>query len=185
MKSGARILGIAASDADQRSVLAGAVVRIDRVVDGAAMGTCTVGGRDATDAVQSVIDRIDRPDVSAVLIAGIAPAWFNLIDLPAIDAPVPVLAVSFEASPGLEAAIDREFEGPAREWRQAVYERQPERVPIDVNDERLFVRSTDVPVDRAREIVRAATPEGGRPEPLRVARLVARAAAGRRRSQDS
>jgi len=108
VKSGARILGIAASDTDQRSVIAGAVVR-----------------------------------------------------------------------------VDREFDGDARAWRLETYQRQPARGQIDVNDERLFVRSADISTDRAGEVVRTATPEGGRPEPLRVARLVARAVADRRRSEDS
>ncbi|AWB27297.1 endonuclease dU [Halococcoides cellulosivorans] len=185
MKSGARVLGIAASDADRTSTIAGAVVRIDRVVDGVTLGTISVGGRDATASVQSVIDRADRPDVAAVLIAGIAPAWFNVIDLHALDAPGPVISVSFEASPGLDTAIEREFEGSAREWRLATYRRQPERHAVSVDGETLYVRSVDASPDRARVIVRETTPEGGRPEPLRVARLIARAAAERRRSEDS
>lgn len=185
MKSGSRILGIAASDGDQTSILAGAVVRIDRVVDGFGFEPCTVGGRDATAAVQTLIDRIDRPDCTAILLAGIAPAWFNLIDLEALDTPVPVIAVSFEASPGLETAIEREFTGRDREWRLATYRRLPERQPVTLGDETLFVRSTATSVERARAIVRAASPDGGRPEPLRVARLAARGLLDRRRSQDS
>lgn len=178
------MLGIAASDADRTSTVAGAVVRRDRAVDGVTLGAMCVGGRDATASVQSVIDRADRPDVAAVVIAGIAPAWFNLIDLHALDAPGPVISVSFEASSGLETAIEREFEGAAREWRLALYRRQPDRHAVAVDGETVYVRSVDASIDRAREIVRATTPEGGRPEPVRVARLIARAAS-EWRSEDS
>ncbi|PSQ33541.1 DUF99 domain-containing protein, partial [Halobacteriales archaeon SW_12_69_24] len=50
------------------------------------------------------------------------------------------------------------------------------RRPVTVNDERVFVRAVGCEEDEAADVVRAFTPEGGRPEPLRVARLAARAA---------
>ena len=62
MKPGRRALGIATSDRDQLSHLAGAVVRADRVVDGFEFGTCTVGGSDATAAVCDMFDRLGRED---------------------------------------------------------------------------------------------------------------------------
>ncbi|PSQ09470.1 DUF99 domain-containing protein, partial [Halobacteriales archaeon QS_7_68_65] len=53
MKAGVRALGVAESSRPDatRSTLAGAVVRADRVVDGFAFGSCTVGGTDATETV--------------------------------------------------------------------------------------------------------------------------------------
>jgi hypothetical protein len=101
-----------------------------------------------------------------------------VLDLPAIHAAAdrPVLAVSFESGPGLEAVLCREFDGDALETRLAVYERQPPRRPVAVNDERVFVRAVGCDDETAAGVVRAFTPEGGRPEPLRVARLAARAA---------
>ncbi|WP_232686659.1 DUF99 family protein [Halobacterium zhouii] len=177
MKSGTRALGVAESyahDAD-RSTLAGAVVRADRVVDGFSFDSCTVGGSDATDAVCALYNALDREDVRYVLVSGIAPAWFSVLDLHEIHERVerPVLSVSFEESPGLEDAIEREFEGEARKERLAVYEQQPARTPVEVNGERVFVRN--VGCENPLEVTRAFTPEGGRPEPLRVARLAARA----------
>lgn len=178
VKAGTRTLGVAESYAHGagRSTLAGAVVRADRVVDGFSFESCTVGGTDATDAVCALYDALDREDVRYVFLAGIAPAWFNVLDLREMHDRVerPVLSVSFEESSGLADAISREFEGSARAERLAVYERQPERVPVDVNGERVFVRS--VGCEHPQDITRAVTPEGGRPEPLRVARLAARAA---------
>lgn len=178
MKAGVRALGVAESYRDAESTLAGAVVRASRVVDGFAFGTCTVGGTDATPAVVSLVDRLDRADVRYLLSAGIAPAWFNLLDLPAIHDSVdrPVLSVSFEDSPGLESALRGAFDGEALADRLATYRRQPDRRPVTVNGERLFVRSVGIDDDEAADVVRGFTPEGGRPEPLRVARLAARAA---------
>ena len=179
MKGGVRALGIAESypgEADT-STLAGAVVRADRVVDGLAFGACTVGGTDATDAIIDVVDRLDRPDASHLFVAGVAPAWFNLLDLHRIHEAVdrPVLSVSFEDSPGLETAIREAFDGRAREGRLETYRAQPPRERVALEDGTCWVRAVGCGAGRAREVVRAFTPEGGRPEPLRVARLAARA----------
>ncbi|MDG5777823.1 DUF99 family protein [Haloarculaceae archaeon H-GB2-1] len=176
MKAGVRALGIAESFTDDRSTLAGAVVRADRVVDGFAFGRCTVGGHDATDAVCDVITRLDRPDVRYVLVAGIAPAWFNILDLRALYDAVerPVISITFEESPGLESAIESAFDGQELTRRLARYHAQPDRWKLDVDDETLFVRNVGCTESEAADVVRAFTPEGGRPEPLRVARLAAR-----------
>ena len=196
MKAGARAVGVAESyrgtgaaagddgpdgpgaPARTLSTLAAAVVRADRVVDGVGLATCSVGGTDATGAVIDLVAGLDREDVRYVLIAGVAPAWFNVVDLGAVEAALnrPVVCVSFEDSPGLEGALERAFEGEALAERLDVYRRQPPRHRLEVNDDTVFVRAVGLDRDRAAEVVSAYTPVGGRPEPVRVARLVARAA---------
>lgn len=178
MKSGTRALGIAESYRGEQSTLAGAVVRADRVIDDLVFSTCTVGGSDATETVADLVTSLERPDVRYVLIAGIAPAWYNILDLRRIHDAVerPVLSVSFEASPGLGDALRREFDGEALETRLATYERQPPRRELLVDGETMFVRAVGLGDDEASAVVRGFTPEGGRPEPLRVARTAARAA---------
>lgn len=180
MKSGARVLGVAESfggDAET-STLAGAVVRANRVVDGFAFRPCTVGGTDATASVVDLYRALDREDVSYLLVAGIAPAWYNVLDLHRIHAAVdrPVLSVTFEESEGLEPALREAFSGDALERRLETYRRQPPRQRLTVNEEPIFLRSVGADDATARDVVRAVTPEGGRPEPVRVARLAARAA---------
>lgn len=182
MKSGTRALGIAFSDGNTESTCAGAVVRADRVVDGFGFSSCSVGGLDATDAIVSLVADLDRPDVQYLLLAGVAPAWFNLIDLSHVHAEtgLATLAVSFEDSEGLGDAIREQFSGEDREYRLAVYDSLPPRQPVIVGDDTVFVRAVGLDDAAAAEVVRAYTPEGGRPEPLRVARLVARAGRGYR-----
>jgi hypothetical protein len=184
VKSGTRALGVACSDGEATSTLAGAVVRADRVVDGLVYGTCTVGGLDATNTLLDCFHRLDRPDVRYLLLSGVAPAWFNLFDLDRIHEVTdrPVVAVSFEASEGLAPALRREFTGEALARRQSVYESLPEQSELVVGEsggddagESLFVRSVGLSTAECREVVRGFTPEGGRPEPIRVARLAARA----------
>lgn len=197
MKSGSRALGVAESypgtaraptddaddahfstDASPESVLCGAVVRADRVVDGLAFETCAVGGEDATDAIASLSASLDREDVRYLLVSGIAPAWFNLVDIDRLAAALdrPVLSVSFEESEGLEPALAAHFSGAALDRRLAVYRAAPPRRPVEVNGESVFVRAAGCDEDEVARVVRGFTPSGGRPEPIRVARLAARAA---------
>jgi endonuclease V-like protein UPF0215 family len=199
VKPGTRALGVAESTVDDRCLFCGAVVRADRAVDGVGFASATVGGLDATDAVLRLLDRLNRDDIRYLLVSGVAPAWFNLLNLDRIAAAAdrPVLSISYEASPGLAPAIEREFEGDGREKRLAAYERLPPRRRLCVNDETVFVRSVglgdggdvdergsdshgDGPTPTAsveeERVIRAYTPTGGRPEPVRVARLAARGA---------
>lgn len=190
MKPGTRALGIAesyrgevdgASDGGRgrpRSTLAGAVVRADRALDGLAFGSCTVGGRDATEAVCGLFSTLGREDVRYVLLSGIAPAWYNVLDLERVHEHVsrPVCSVSFESSPGLEDALRREFSGEALDRRLATYERQPPRRRTTVNGHDLYWRALGLDEREGEELLAAFTPDGGRPEPLRVARIAARAA---------
>lgn len=177
MKQGARALGVAASDGDARSTLCGALVRADRVVDGLVFGTCTVGGADATESVHRLFSDLGREDVQYLLLSGVAPAWFNLYDLRSIHEVTgrPVLSVSYEASDGLEPVLREQFAGEPLERRLAIYRSLPPRRTVDVNGETVFVRAVGVGDGEAAAVVRGVTPEGGRPEPLRVARLAARA----------
>ena len=180
MKPGVRALGVAESfaDGDERSVLCGAVVRADRTADGFVFGSCAVGGTDATAAIESLYADLNREDIQYLLLAGIAPAWFNVVDLHALADAVsrPVLSVSFEASPGLEPALREEFSSEALATRVRTYRAQPSRRRLAVDGADVWVRAVGVDADRAERVVRAFTLEGGRPEPLRVARLAARAA---------
>jgi endonuclease V-like protein UPF0215 family len=178
VKSGVRALGVAESYSRDRSTLAGAVVRASRVVDGVAFASCTVGGTDATAAVRDLLDAVDREDVQYVLVSGVALAWYNLLDLAAIEehADRPVLAVTFEDSPGLADSLRAAFEGEALSARLAAYRALPERSHLTVGDHDLYLRAVGLDEGETRDVVRAFTPEGGRPEPLRVARLAARAA---------
>lgn len=178
MKRGSRALGIAESYRGETSTLAGCVVRASRVVDGFVFGSCTVGGTDATNAILSLVEQLDREDVSYLLVSGIAPAWFNILDLHRLheETGLPVLSVTFETSDGLESAIREAFDDEEATARLRRYRSQPSRHAVDVGTETLYIRSVGLTADEGAAVVRAFTPEGGRPEPVRVARLAARAA---------
>ena len=190
-----RTLGIAFADGDRTSRIAGAVVRDDGTLDGLGFGACTVGGTDATDAVIALFDRLGRADVRHVAVAGIAPAWFNLLDLSRLHDAVerPVYAVSYEESAGLEPALREAFDGEVLARRLTGYRSLPSRVRVGLEESRsaagtdseptaseaggpLFVRAVGLDADEAAAAVRGLVREGfRRPEPLRIAAIAASA----------
>ncbi|MFX1486375.1 MAG: DUF99 family protein, partial [Promethearchaeota archaeon] len=102
-KKGLRALGISESfqkEKSEKSVLAGVVTRADRIIDGFAATTITVGGFDATDGVIRIFDIIDRTDINVLMLNGVVIAWFNVIDLNLVHKrlDVPLIAVTYEES---------------------------------------------------------------------------------------
>jgi len=189
VKPGVRAVGIAESytPGAEESTLAAAVVRADRVLDGVAYGRCTVGGLDATASSIELLERLDRPDARVCLLGAVAPAWYNLVDIEAIAEAtgIPVIAVTFESSDGLEDGLGDAFSGTELTARLDRYRTLPPRRAIELEagpdtdrreSETVYVRTAGLERADADRYVRAFTPVGGRPEPLRLARLLARAA---------
>jgi endonuclease V-like protein UPF0215 family len=183
-KPGLRVLGIAESyrgrhDEGAVSVLAGVVMRRDLRIDGFGTDEATVGGTDATDAVIRLVRRVGRDDVRLVMLSGAVIAWFNVIDAGAVAAETgcAVVSVTYEPSPGLEEAIARHFPGDAA--RLEAYRRLGERAPVPLSTgATVYLRPFGLPLADAAALVDAFTLDGGVPEPLRVARLIARGLSG-------
>ncbi|GAB3702602.1 endonuclease dU [Halorubrum pallidum] len=182
MRPPSRTLGIAFSDGDRISRVAGAVVRSDGTLDGLGFERCTVGGTDATDAVIDLVDALDRDDVRHVACDGIAPAWFNFLDLRRLreTLDVPVYSVSYEPSPGLKPALREAFDGDALASRLAAYRSLPPRTRVETDGaneaDPLFVRGVGLDGDAAATAARGLVREGfRRPEPLRLAGVAASA----------
>lgn len=177
-KPALRILGIAESfkRSDISSRLAGVVMRSDLRIDGVAFSMIKVGGEDATDGVFKIFRELDREDINVILINGAIISWFNIIDLQAIfeSLHIPVLCLTYEESPGLEKFIEEYF--PNNEEKMQRYCRLGKREPIDLKTNyRVYARSFGISLSEARILLNKLTLDGRVPEPLRVARLLARA----------
>ncbi|WP_456487674.1 endonuclease dU [Candidatus Alkanophaga liquidiphilum] len=177
-KRGIRVLGVAESFVRRRnvSVLAGVVMRPDSQIDGVAVTKITVGGMDATAGVLQIFESLQRNDLNAIMLNGCIISWFNIIDINKVhDAlGIPVLCVTYEPSEGLEEHFKAHFD----DWEQrvAIYKSLGERTPVRLrNGHSVFVRALGMTIREARTLLNKFTTHGKVPEPLRVARIFARA----------
>jgi hypothetical protein len=177
-KKGIRALGIAESyTGRQYSTLSGIVMRKDLIIDGSAFTCVTVGGLDATDAILAIVRALNRRDVNVILLSGCVISWFNVIDPEAIvcTSGIPVICVTYEDSTGLEEDIRRHF--PTDSVRLNAYRKLGQRSAVILPDgQTMYIRSWGITFPDAARICIDFTHDGKIPEPLRVARLCARAA---------
>lgn len=160
-----------------RSMLAGVVMRADRRVDGLAYAHATVAGDDATEAVLEIYRRLARRDINALFLSGAAISWFNIIDLERVFSELarPLICLTYEESAGLEKYLREYF--PESEEKIERYRTLGgrEKVRLQTGYD-LFVRVHGATVEEARILLNKFTLDGRVPEPVRLARMAARAA---------
>jgi endonuclease V-like protein UPF0215 family len=179
-KKGIRVLGIAESFRrdDEQSVLAGIVMRSDLVIDGMGFTRITVGGMDATAGVLRLVASLQRDDINVLMLNGCVISWFNIIELTNVyeQLYIPLICVTYEESEGLEAHIVRHFDAADRDVRLAAYQRLGARIPVRINDDyEDLIRFLGLEKADAVKLLKRFTTHGKIPEPLRVAKLAARA----------
>ena len=176
-KKGIRALGIAESySGREQSVICGVAMRKDLRIDGVGFGTVTVGGTDATDSILSLVKKLARSDINILLLGGCVISWYNIIDPARLyeELDLPVVCVTYEASEGLLEDINNHFPGDSD--RIALYTRLGERFPVTLKTGRtIYIRSWGITDVDSAKICDDFTLDGKIPEPVRVARLSARA----------
>ena len=176
-KKGIRGLAIAESfsQASKKSVLSGIVMSTDMIIDGFVIGHSTVGGDDATDVILDMCKKLDRPDVSFLLISGIVISLYNIVDLKRIsdETDLPVIGVTYEESKGIEEAIKHHFPD-SYESKLAEYSKLGTREKVTLHtSHNLYIRNEGCTVLEAKQILDKITLQGSVPEPLRIGQLLA------------
>ncbi len=178
-KKAIRALGVAESfkKSEKQSVLAGVVMRSDMIIDGVAYANATVRGDDATDAVIKLYASLNRTDINFVMIGGLIISMYNIIDIERLyeRLKIPIIGVTFEESEGLDDHIKREF---LDNWESKIeaYHKLGSREEIKLKTGySVFVRAQGIDTKSARQAINKFLLQGSIPEPIRVARLIARA----------
>jgi len=178
-KGGIRALGVAESfrQEEKWSVIAGVVMRGDLIVDGAAYDRSSVGGDDATRSIARLFRRLKRNDVNVIMVSGAILSLYNIIDVDGLAARtgVPVVCVTYKETAGIEGSIRRRFPG-AAEAKLAAYRKLGARVRVRLSSGGVvYVRTAGMGEDEARSVLNTFTLQGSVPEPLKLARILARA----------
>ncbi|HID19686.1 MAG TPA: DUF99 family protein [Methanophagales archaeon] len=179
-KKGIRVLGIAESfkREEEKSVLAGVVMRSDYIIDGVVFDRITVGGMDATDGILRLFKSLQRDDINVLMLNGCVISWFNIVDIKAIyeKLHIPLICVTYEESNGLEEHITKHFSASECDLRIPAYRMLGNRVPVKLHDNfEVLIRFLGMQKTEAGALLKKFTLHGKLPEPLRVAKIAARA----------
>ena len=178
-KRGIRVLGIAESfkKTSTCSTLAGIVMRRDLVIDGMVFGNVTIEGNDSTQNILSMYRSLKRNDINCIMLDGLIISMYNIIDGKELgeNTNVPVIAITFKDSEGLEGAIQHHFSNDSK-LKLEQYRKLGQRDKILLKTSKtLFIRYWGIGSKEASMIVNSFTLQGSIPEPIRIAKLAARA----------
>jgi uncharacterized protein len=178
-KRGIRVLGIAESfnRTSTCSTLAGIVIRRDLIIDGMIFGNVTIEGNDSTQNILSMYRSLKRNDINCIMLDGLVISMYNIIDgkelQESID--VPVIAITFKDSEGLEGTINHHFSNDSK-VKLEQYHKLGQRDKILLKTGKsLFIRYWGISSNEALMIVNSFTLQGSIPEPIRIAKIAARA----------
>ena len=176
-KKGVRVLGIAESfkTSGNISTLAGVVMRRDLIIDGMMFGYATIEGDDATRSIISMYQSLARDDISCIMLDGLVLSMYNIVDGKTIasETGLPIIAITFEDSYGIEGSIRHHF----RNWQNKLDQYRklgPREKVLLKTGKNLFIRYWDLNQKKAIAIINSFTLQGAVPEPIRVAKLAAR-----------
>ncbi len=179
-KKGIRALGIAESfrkGIGSKSILAGVVMRSDLIIDGFVFSNATIGGDDATHSIIQMFQTLNRNDINVIILGGAVISLYNIIDVDLVgeETETPVICITFEASEGLQPHIKHHF---PKSWRQKLkaYKKLGKRYELKLKTGyKIFVRNFGVTESQAKRALDKFTLQGALPEPIRLAKILARA----------
>ncbi|MDT7878683.1 MAG: DUF99 family protein [Candidatus Caldarchaeales archaeon] len=178
-KPGFRILGIAESfnpALGEKSFLAGVVERADMIIDGFVVGQCTVGGMDSTGAIIEMYRELGRGDINLIMLGGCVISLFNIVDLAKVseETGLPLICVTYNPSEGLEQIIRDRFPHDWEERLRVYSANGPREEVLLKTGYKVYVRWIGLSRRSAEVVLNRFTVSGRVPEPVRVARLLAR-----------
>jgi hypothetical protein len=149
------------------------------LVDGVVLGRALVGGDDATEQIISMFRKLDRNDVNCIMINGLIISLYNIVAGEKIleKTGIPVIGVTYQDSPGIESRFFDNFTKSEAEKRVEAYRKLGKREHIILKTGMtIYVRSWGISPTKTLHILNSFIIQGKIPEPLRIARIVSRAA---------
>jgi endonuclease V-like protein UPF0215 family len=136
----------------------------------------TVEGDDATEQILGMYKRLKRDDIVCIMLAGTVISMYNIVDGEKLfrETGLPVLAATHEESQGLEHSIKGRF--PNWEEKMARYLKLVPRERITLRTGgTLFAQRWGISQKNTTSLLNSFTLQGSLPEPIRLAKIAARA----------
>ncbi|MEL9990770.1 MAG: DUF99 family protein [Thermoproteus sp.] len=176
-----RVIGIAESFKleEGRSIYAGVLMRRDGYVEAAAYSMAKLGGTDGTEAALIIAKSLKRPDVHMIMLDGCIVSFYNWIDGEVLwnETGLPTACYIFERPEGdVEAALRKLFPS---DWQDRLAHISRLGRPVEYiypDGGRIYIRAWGLAPKDAYRAALLTRRYGRRPEPLRVARILAGAA---------
>lgn len=178
-KKGIRVLAIAESFRKEktRSILTGIVMRKDLIIDGIIFGSATIGGDDATQNIIKMYRSLQRNDINFLLLDGLIISMYNIIDGKTIhdDIGIPVIAITFKNSQGIENSIIRHFPSNYHNKLENLKKLGKRNLVLLKTDKFLWIRIWGIKIDDAIKLLNSFLIQGSIPEPIKLAKMISHA----------
>jgi len=186
-KNGIRGLSISESftKQDTHSVLAGVVMSNDFLIDGFVFGHATIGGDDITEQIITMYGKLNRDDISYILLPGTILSMYNILDIDEIyeKLQIPIIAVNSQDSLGLQDTIKHHFPDNF-DAKLEQYEKLGIRHTIQLETQNeIFLRMRGCTTENCKTLLDKITLQGTTPESLHVSQILAKALSKTNHSQ--
>jgi endonuclease V-like protein UPF0215 family len=178
-KKGLRALAVAESFkiSCKHAVLAGVVMRRDLIIDGIGISKSTIRGDDSTQSIISMWRNMHRNDINCIFLGGIIISMFNIVDGNKVyrSTGIPVIALTYNDSKGVAHNFRKVFPD---SWQSKLeqYKNIGKRQRIVLQTGKtIFVRHWGLTLSDSIVLLNYFTLQGSVPEPVRIAKLIARA----------
>ena len=178
-KHAIRAMGIAecSKRTAKNSTLCAVVMRSDLVIDGCNYGECKIGGDDITKNIILLYKKMKRTDINLIMILGSILSSYNIINLHALydSLAVPIISVSLKSPKNLEMNFKNKF---PTSWQRKtkVYSQNGKALKITTKTGHfVYVNVAGLSTFDTKKVLNKFLLQGSIPEPIRIAKLFARA----------
>jgi len=177
-KNGIRGLSISESfeKQEKHSILAGVVMSNEFLIDGFVFDHATLRGDDITEKILMMYKKLNRDDISYLLLPGTILSMYNIVDIDIIfeQLQLPVIAVNSKDSSGLHDTLKHHFPNNFENKIEQYEKLGPRQIMHLKSQNELYLRMRGCTVEDCKTLLDKITLQGSVPEPLRVSQTLAK-----------
>ena len=177
-KNGIRGLSISESfeKQEKHSLLAGVVMSNEFLIDGFVFENATLRGDDITEKILMMYKKLNRDDISYLLLPGTILSMYNIVDIDMIfeQLQFPIIAVNSKDSSGLHDTLKHHFPNNFENKLEQYEKLGPRQIIHLKSKNEFYLRIRGCTVKDCKTLLDQITLQGSIPEPLRVSQTLAK-----------